>query len=334
MDFKYRNAILGGTFDRFHTGHKRLINKAFEQSEKVIIGVTTNKLIKNKLLSNVVENYKTRENYVKKYLENRKLLKRSMIIPIHDIYANSLREKNIQALFATKATFKNAVLVNSKREEIGFPPLKIVTISLVEGNDGKIITSERIRLGEIDRSGRAYIKIFKNKKRLTLPEKLREELRKPVGYVVKNLSEIKKLVGNNKIPVIITVGDIVSMKFTEAFKHPDISIIDFKTRRKSLDRKRISRLLAVSGKSHVNLHGTISRSAVGIYYSALKKYLKTGKKQTIFIKGEEDLLAVPVILLAPLGSLVLYGQYGLGAVVVEITEQKKKQVWEILKKFD
>ena len=53
----------------------------------------------------------------------------------------------------------------------------------------------------------------------------------------------------------------------------------------------------------------------------------------MIVKGEEDLLALPAILFAPLNSVVLYGQIDLGVVMVEVTEEKKKGVEEILKKF-
>jgi len=51
------------------------------------------------------------------------------------------------------------------------------------------------------------------------------------------------------------------------------------------------------------------------------------------IDGEEDLLTLPAILLAPLSSLVLYGQWDRGAVMVEVTEEMKNQVKKLLERF-
>ena len=45
-------------------------------------------------------------------------------------------------------------------------------------------------------------------------------------------------------------------------------------------------------------------------------------------------MVLPAILVAPLSSLVLYGQYDLGVVAVKVTEEKKIEVWEVVKKFD
>ena len=39
---RYKRVAVGGTFDKFHYGHRHLIAKAFEIGESVEIGVTSN----------------------------------------------------------------------------------------------------------------------------------------------------------------------------------------------------------------------------------------------------------------------------------------------------
>lgn len=46
----------------------------------------------------------------------------------------------------------------------------------------------------------------------------------------------------------------------------------------------------------------------------------------IFVRGEEDLATLPVILLAPIGAVVLYGQPDEGVVFVEVTKKKKEEI--------
>jgi len=53
----------------------------------------------------------------------------------------------------------------------------------------------------------------------------------------------------------------------------------------------------------------------------------------LIIDGEEDLLTLPAILFAPLGSLVLYGHWQHGIIGVEITEEIKQAVKVIIGKF-
>ena len=38
---KYGKVAVGGTFDKFHEGHRLLIEKAFQIGENVLIGVTS-----------------------------------------------------------------------------------------------------------------------------------------------------------------------------------------------------------------------------------------------------------------------------------------------------
>ena len=45
---KYRKVALGGTFDRFHEGHRKLIEKAFEIGQEVLIGITSDEFAGSK----------------------------------------------------------------------------------------------------------------------------------------------------------------------------------------------------------------------------------------------------------------------------------------------
>lgn len=331
MKYLYHLSILGGTFDRLHIGHQKLIDTAFDQSERVIIGITKPALYKNKLLSEVIESYEVRGEAIKKYLEKKDYLKRTKIIPIEDIFGNTLTEKSIEAIFVTEENLPNVTIINNKRREINFPELQIITVPYIEADDGKIITSERIRLGEIERDGKLYENIFQKKSVLIMPEDLREELRNPLGTVVSELSEIIHLIEKR---FLITVGDVISKACKDVGHEANISIIDFRTRRHTIPfLTPVLKLYSTRNKKIVNKPGTINKEAVAVYRQQINKFIKTKEKQTVIVKGEEDLLALPAILFAPLESIVLYGQYDMGIVVNEVTEQKKKEVETLLKKF-
>jgi len=53
----------------------------------------------------------------------------------------------------------------------------------------------------------------------------------------------------------------------------------------------------------------------------------------LIIDGEEDLLVLPVVQYAPIGSVVYYGQPGEGLVKVVVTKEKKRQVVALVAQF-
>ncbi|MEK7165601.1 MAG: GTP-dependent dephospho-CoA kinase family protein, partial [Patescibacteria group bacterium] len=113
---------------------------------------------------------------------------------------------------------------------------------------------------------------------------------------------------------------------------PDISIVDFKIQRKvvykNLEELGFRKIKLL--KKAKNEAGTISKEAEIVLSSLIKNEAKPSILQ---IEGEEDLLALLSIFLAPLKSLIVYGQPNEGIVVVEVTEEKKQSARNLLNKF-
>ncbi|MBI4009555.1 pantetheine-phosphate adenylyltransferase [Candidatus Roizmanbacteria bacterium] len=383
---KYKNLIFAGTFDHLHIGHKKMLDKAFKIAEKVGIGITSDLMTKNKLLSLSIEKLEVRSKKLEECLRKKNYLNRAKIFVLHDIFGSSIQDNSFDSILVTKATRPNAVKVNKKRKAKGLGELKIITMPYVKDDGGNIISSERIRIGEIDREGYTYqISKYTNKqmlndqskKELLLPKNMRDELRRPLGRVIKGSeNRLGQAAGKAlhyinilKCPMVIAVGDIVTMSLLKIGFNPDVKIIDLRSRREEINdsnqnflaselaSRRPSRPFAPSSasESEVSLRrslaqtstrfenfdfhltknkaSTINIAATERIKKSFNNFLKTQKKQLIVIKGEEDLLALPAILFAPLGSLVLYGQWNLGVVMVEVIEKKKKEIERILKKF-
>lgn len=325
MKRKYQEAILGGTFDHLHRGHQALLDAAFVDADHVTIGLTTPPLYQQKFLAVNIESFEIREVSLKKYLEKQHVLDRATIIPLTDIYGTSLTDASIQAIYVTEVTHHNAVVINEERKKIDLAPLEIHTVPFIKGSDGQVITSERIRYGEIDRHGDVYTDIFGEKKTLVLPRSLRDELSRPLGLVARDISVLRRVLPEETF--LITVGDVVSQSVKEAEIPVAVMIIDNKNRRQPIS------ITAINGSSVANTAGRIEKGAVVAYQACLKAFFETHETQTLVISGEEDLLALPAMLLAPLGSIVLYGQHGEGIVVNRVTEKQKHKVMQILQQF-
>ncbi|OUJ19139.1 Phosphopantetheine adenylyltransferase CAB4 [Methanonatronarchaeum thermophilum] len=142
--------VVGGTFSHLHKGHKTLLKKAFNHGDHVIIGITSNKMCQNK--HGEIQDYKTRKKQLKKYIETISQNTEYQITKIEDKVGVSL-QKNLDAIIVSPETRKNAIEINKKRIEKGNKPLKIIEIPLQTAEDGKPISSTRIRKGQIDRDG-------------------------------------------------------------------------------------------------------------------------------------------------------------------------------------
>lgn len=334
---KFAHSALAGTFDRLHTGHKKLIDEAFLVSERVSIGITVDLFITNKFLSSQIQPFLKRESAVKEYLKEKHFLSRAHFFPLSDIYGIAKDDTSLQALFVTPETEENAKKVNVLRKSNGLSQLDIVVAPLVKSTDGEIISSERIRGGEIDSDGTAYTEFFVKKDVWQLPEELRGRLRIPLGVVVgeaddfsKTTEQIVTSVKNHRPPLTVAVGDIIVWELRKAGNPADIEIIDLKSKREKVEFPGLVREDAI----HINNDpGTISSAFVVVYQKAVEKFLQVKAHSQIFIEGEEDLTALPAILLSPLGSIVLYGHFELGVVLVEVTLEKKKELRKIIEKF-
>ena len=211
------------------------------------------------------------------------------------------------------------------------PPLSIEVIPYVRGDDDQIVSSGRIREGVIDRQGHSYLKFFLDKQEYHLPDELRTKLQQPIGVVVSNTREITKIIPSYSL--VITVGDIVSLSFKKTDYPIAVNIIDYKTRRLDIDKKQVEKYFPVIHYKLTNPAGTINPAIANLLKLSLSNYIETNEAQVIEVDGEEDLLALPAILLSPLGSYVIYGQYNAGMVVVRVSEETKNLVKHYLEQF-
>jgi len=340
---KYHHIILGGTFDRFHAGHELFVSTALKMGERVSIGIATESLYQHKPLKQIIEDYKIRETNVRDYISKNCLRFQNVkVISITDVYGTSLTDLSIDAICVTQATEKVALFINKKRRQIGMKALKIIIIPWVKGADGKVISSERIRYGEIDRKGKNYYKVLTNNKRWILPISLRPTLRKPlgdvfVGHYDERKSVVKKILNTIKRinpPMVFAIGDIIAGSLWEVGFIPSITVVDYKSRRKALKEISNFKFQISNFRKYRNGAGTIEASTIRHLKSLCSKYLKKNIPQSLIIEGEEDLMVLPAILVAPLSSMVLYGQYGLGVVAVKVTEEKKEEVLKLVSRFN
>ena len=150
---------------------------------------------------------------------------------------------------------------------------------------------------------------------LILNQKSRSEFKKPIGVLYPSLSDAKEFI-ESKYPdeLLISVGDITTQNLQKAGLIPHLGIIDNVVERKPATYDVVYDNVTLNVK---NPPGVITDELQEAIRKAFK-LIKTGFRVLILVDGEEDLAAIPCALMAPSGSLILYGQPGEGLVVCEV----------------
>jgi uncharacterized protein (UPF0218 family) len=158
-----------------------------------------------------------------------------------------------------------------------------------------------------------------------LPESLRPRLAKPLGrfFAAGEVegAEFRGLV--TKSHFVVTVGDRVTETVGAMGRTPDIQVVDGKENRKGREPPDVpyARLIEVA-----NPAGGLTEEAIDGIRAAFE-----GKKPArVLVDGEEDLMAIPVIALAPVSAVVFYGQPGEGIVAVQADAKSKSRNRAIL----
>ena len=161
---------------------------------------------------------------------------------------------------------------------------------------------------------------------MQLPENLRDQLKNPLGNLIKDNDPNKKNV-LKKIyaeSIIITVGDRTTENMAQLGLRPQIQIIDGLEKRNQLPVPADD---AINTKlSCKNPPGEITEESMQV----IQKAFSCEPPVRIIVDGEEDLLVIPVCIYAPENSVVMYGQPNEGLVIVHITPEIQAKVQKIL----
>jgi hypothetical protein len=158
---------------------------------------------------------------------------------------------------------------------------------------------------------------------LTLPEDQRHLFRQPFGTLYPSLDPVFPLLCGK---LFFSVGDVVTDYLIRAGYPPSVAIIDGQTMRRPYEGVTIDEYRIIHVK---NPAGCICPSLIHAARIAVDSL-----KVVIQVDGEEDLAVLPLALVAPEGSLILYGQPGEGVVVLEISPLVKEQADILLSKFE
>ncbi|MDI3475322.1 MAG: GTP-dependent dephospho-CoA kinase [Thermococcaceae archaeon] len=166
-----------------------------------------------------------------------------------------------------------------------------------------------------------------------LTPELRKELKNPLGLIVRgDIPEPYLRVRREleRAPYLVTVGDVVTENVLRLGIKPHLAVYDHKTQRKEYTPDIEFDAVVLTVK---NPPGTITKALL----NAVKKgfeLVERGRRVYIKVDGEEDLAAIPAVLYAPYGSIVLYGQPGEGVVLIKVTPKCKLRCGRLMSKME
>lgn len=163
-----------------------------------------------------------------------------------------------------------------------------------------------------------------------LPEKLRSELAKPLAPPLPTDRAVAAVRGK----LVVSVGDVVTEMLLDHGLVPHVCVVDYRTKRGEprFDaplRAKIERAYAWRERFE-NPAATLSQTL----WDAVEAALKRREPSALEVVGEEDLAALPAIVFAPDGAVVVYGQPDEGAVVLTINAEARARVGRFLSQME
>jgi hypothetical protein len=159
---------------------------------------------------------------------------------------------------------------------------------------------------------------------LVLPAKDREVFKEPLGTELYD-SDLESFHAQT---TLITVGDVVSLTFRKHGIRPFLSIYDGITERREMTE--FATLVEGEEKDEVvNPAGRITRQLVESIRGRIE-----GSGGLIKVIGEEDLALIPVVLLAPTGTDIVYGWPGKCMMRITTDEGIKSKMEQLMSKME
>jgi cytidyltransferase-like protein len=149
---RYARVATGGTFDHIHAGHDALLARSFEEGDEVVIGVTSDAFVAAHGKKPDLP-YGERVRQLRRHIDKKFPGRKYVIARLDDYFGPGIASGDIGAIIVTRETEARVPLANKMRADRGFKPLDVVVVDFVLADDGKPISSTRIRNGEIDGRG-------------------------------------------------------------------------------------------------------------------------------------------------------------------------------------
>ncbi len=332
---QFQLCLVGGTFDRLHAGHRLLLDAAVKAARRVEVHVTSDAMADKKAVN--MESFETRRDELLNWADAN-APKRVTVHQLLDAHGPAPEHPRADCIVATPETKSECERINLKRESGGLPPLHIIEVSHLLDVEGAIMSSSRIRNGEIDADGHPWFSSQWADVTLRMHPRAEPELKTPMGTLYKGPEQSPEVAMLGALDdmktdeiILIAVGDVTVSTLLSLDVVPDMAFVDGQTKRKALDSDD---QVDLSAFHHVlnasNPPGVLTPSL----QKAVAQACRLEEPVVVVVDGEEDLAPLYIHLHVPLNAVVLYGQPGQGVVVQPSSTETKLRCRRLLELFE
>lgn len=323
---KYTAIGLGGTFDHFHLGHQQFLKTASQLAQQLYVGVTVPELSQQKVAAHLIQDFPQRLDQLRCFLLENHIS--AVVFALSDAYGPTLANSPVQAVAVTEHTRSGGERINQRRAELDLPALPVHLCPLVRDQSGEFLSSTRIRLGEVSRDGVVFAPLLTPGQHL--PPHITQRFQLPQGPVVTTARAL------SAAPIFL-VGDIVTETFIQNHWPFTAAFFDQRNQRQSYLSSALANHPGFADAVCLpNPAGQLSSELVAWLQAFCHRVGEQPHQATrlVRIEGEEDLVTVAAVLLAPLGTQIYYGQPQQGMVELVVTEELKARFARLLRPTD
>jgi len=332
--------LVGGTFDRFHIGHQKLLEIGLKECHELEVWMTSDILATRK--DRRIDSWADRKKLIMSSIHP-DLQARISFHTLEDAFGPAPTHEVAEVIICTPETISNCEEINAIRANNELKPLHTIMVDPVLDSNGRVVSSTNIRMGITDRDGMSWLNEQVGKSKISLNTRVEAMLKSPFGTLVEGNENEPKIAMMNVLDrisgepgPIIAVGDVTVKTMQDLNKPADIAIIDGMTKRErweqasEIDEGQYDYVLKCK-----NPAGSITPELYRCCYQALVKFGYNENEQNtestiIIVDGEEDLAPLILHPLAPMGSVILYGQPGRGVVIRFTDLDSKSRCRELL----
>jgi pantetheine-phosphate adenylyltransferase len=123
----YRKVAMGGTFDRLHNGHRKLLTLAAAScTHTLVVGITGDVMLQKKKNADQIAPYDARKQSVDDFLSMAKPHLQLHLCELSDPFGPTVTDPLIEALVVSSETIPGAYKINELRSQLGYPTLAIL----------------------------------------------------------------------------------------------------------------------------------------------------------------------------------------------------------------